>query len=422
VSDNITGLLQERAYQVEQFRSLVAAAEKRGTLTAEDKQAQERIDAEIRNLDERIAVAKDAQARGVAHLNTPAAGDVLTREQSFADSYEARHGSYGVGIDGIDAGDRDFSLGRIVAARMGRIDHRDLSDLERRALAEGSDAAGGFAVPEFLSAKLIDRVRAKAQVFNAGALTVPMESDTLNIARLAGGSTAEWKAENAPVNESDQVFERVQLRTKTAVVLQKLSQELFDDLSPEGLRVVENEIVKALALKLDFAALRGNPATDPQSPRGIAFQSGVNVVDLGANGATPTDFDFLIDALAKIRDENGDATAAIMASRTATTIDKFRDSTGQPLRKPDSVAALKFLYSNQVPVDLTHGTATNASEVYVGGFENVLIGLRYSLGIRFTVLNERYADNLQVGLLAWLRGDVALAHPEHLTVVQGVKP
>jgi HK97 family phage major capsid protein len=72
------------------------------------------------------------------------------------------------------------------------------------------------------------------------------------------------------VTESDQVYERVQLKTKTAVVLQRLSQELFEDLSPEGLKVVENEIASALALKLDLGALRGS-GVDPE-PRGSAIR------------------------------------------------------------------------------------------------------------------------------------------------------
>jgi HK97 family phage major capsid protein len=275
-------------------------------------------------------------------------------------------------------------------------------------------------VPEFLASKVIDRVRNKAQVIAAGALTIPMDSDTLNVARLATGSAAEWKLENAAVSESDQTYERVQLKAKTAVVLQRLSQELFEDLSPEGLRVIENEIAQALALKLDFAALRGS-GVDPE-PRGIRNQAGVNIVSLGANGTKPTDFDFLIDAVSAIRDENGSATAAIMASRSLTTLDKLKASDNQPLRQPEVVAELRKLVSNQIPTDLTHGTSNDTSEAYVGGFENVLIGVRPQLGIRFKVLDQRYADNLQVGLIAWLRADVALAHPEHLSVVTGIKP
>lgn len=121
-------------------------------------------------------------------------------------------------------------------------------------------------------------------------------------------------------------------------------------------------------------------------------------------------------------DANGSGSSVILTSRDLTTLDKLKDSTGQPLRQPDAVANLTKYVSNQIPTNLAHGTANNTSEVYVGGFENVLIGVRPSLSFRFRVLSERYMDRLQVGLIAWLRADVALAHPDHLSVVTGIKP
>jgi HK97 family phage major capsid protein len=417
-------VLMQRAALIDEYRDLVTAAEKRGKLTDEDTKRFDEIEVDIRYFDAVLEATRRADEDGIgpAALGGSGTDDVaLTREQRFADWYERRHGSFGIAGDGFSTLDvRDFSLGRITGALLGRLDRRELSDVEQRAMAEGIDASGGFLVPEYLSSTVIDRVRNKAQVIAAGALTVPMDSDTLNLARLAGGNSAAWKAENAPVTESDQTWERVQLKTKTAVVLQRLSQELFEDLSPEGAKVIENEIVQALALKLDLAALRGS-GTDPE-PRGIRNQTGVNIVSLGANGAIPTNYDFLIDALSAVRDANGAPSAAIYASRTAKTLDKLKDSTGQPLRQPASVAELAKFVSNQIPVNLTQGTSTDCSEGYVGDFANVLIGVRPTIGVRVKVLSERYADNLQVGLIAWIRADVGLAHPEHLSVVTGIRP
>jgi hypothetical protein len=88
----------------------------------------------------------------------------------------------------------------------------------------------------------------------------------------------------------------------------------------------------------------------------------------------------------------------------------------QPLNAPSSVAELAKFVSNQIPVNLTQGTSTDCSEAYVGDFSNVLTGVRPTIRIRVKVLSERYANNLQVGLIAWIRGDVGLAHPEHLSV------
>lgn len=426
----IHALLRERHALVEDMRSSVERAEARGGMTPDAKREIERVDSEIQKLDDRIGeLRRSHTAEGHPLATTAGRSDevALTGEQRFADWYEARHGgpglaTGGLATDSLTGGDvREFNLGNIAAALLGRVDRRDLSDAEQRALAEGVDASGGFLIPEVLSTRVIDRVRNASRVIDAGALTVGMESDTLNLARLAGGNTANWKIENDVVAQSDQTWERVQLKTKTATVLQRVSQELFEDLSPEGAKAIEFEILSALALKLDLAALRGS-GVDPE-PRGIRNQAGVNLIAFGgANGGTPANHDFLIDALASIRDDNGTPNAAIYASRTATTIDKFKDTTGQPLRQPDSVAELSKFVSNQVPVNLTTGTSTDTSEVYVADWSTVLIGLRPTVGMRVKVLSERYADNLQIGLMAWIRADVALAHPEHCAVVTGIRP
>lgn len=376
-------------------------------LEAQARELGEKIREHQRNFDPRLAI-------GVEPLDARAS-IVLTCEQRFAEWQETRRG--GTAREQID-GEGAFRLGAVARA-MVTGDRGSLTDLEQRARSLGVDANGGFLVPEPLAARVIDRVRNAARVIQAGALTVPMEVNELNLARMTGGSTAYWKSENAAVTESDQTYDRIQLKAKTAVVLQRMSQELFEDLSPEADAIIEREIALALALKLDLAVLRGS-GVDPE-PKGIRNQTGVNIVSLGANGATPTNFTFLVDAVSVVRTANGEPNAAIYSSRTQTTVDKFADTTNQPLRPPATVEELRKLVSNQIPNNLTVGTSTDCSEAYVGDWSSVLIGVRPNIGIRLRVLQERYADNLQIGLLAWLRADVALAHPEHMAVVTGIR-
>ena len=54
----------------------------------------------------------------------------------------------------------------------------------------------------------------------------------------------------------------------------------------------------------------------------------------------------------------------------------------------------------------------------MGGFEQVLIGMRIELNVR--VLSERFADKAQVGFWVWHRLDVALLHAEALGRVVGI--
>jgi hypothetical protein len=50
-----------------------------------------------------------------------------------------------------------------------------------------------------------------------------------------------------------------------------------------------------------------------------------------------------------------------------------------------------------------------------------MVGIRTDL--RFArVLDQRFADTLEIGLLAYLRADVQLQHPEGFNVITGVRP
>ena len=77
--------------------------------------------------------------------------------------------------------------------------------------------------------------------------------------------------------------------------------------------------------------------------------------------------------------------------------------------------------SAQIPDNIVQGTSADTSEVYVGAWGNLLIGVRPTIGVRIKALDQTFAGNMQVGLLAWLRADVALAHPEAFAVVTGAR-
>lgn len=319
-----------------------------------------------------------------------------------------------------DAG--DFSIGRAV---QGMITGRwEGAELERRALAEGVGASGGFLTPEPLAAEAIDRVRNRARVIEAGARTVPMTSDTLSIPRLATGVTAAWRTENTAVAESDPAFERVTFTARTLAVQVKLSYELAEDMSPESADLITDELTAALSLELDRVALRGT-GTAPE-PRGIRNQTGVEVqAHGGANGAALTNYDPLIAAAAGVQADNHEASAAILSSRTAASLATLKTGiTGDntPLTPPPYLANLRLLVSNQIPVALTVGTSTDTTELYTGDFSQLLIGVRPSIGVRLVRSAERHLDTLSHLIVAYLRADIQLQHPAAFVVTTGIRP
>lgn len=345
-------------------------------------------------------------------------GEVLTREQRVADWTRSR--PHTLGEDDLDPepGARRFALGRAVRGMVSG--HWDGAELERRVLAEGTDSAGGFLTPEILSGPIIDAVRNQARVMQAGARTVPLDSDKQSLPRIATGSTGAWRKENEEVGGTDPEFERIDFAPKTLAVLVKMSMELFEDLAVGAAEAIERDITRALAVELDRAALRGS-GVDPE-PTGILNQEGVNTKVLAANGETPTSFAPLTSAVGRLLQLNHEPNGIIYSAREATTFGELTDEQKQPLRRPSLLDGVTEFSSNQVPTNLTVGTAEEeCGEIYTGQWEHLLIGVRPQVGIRVKQLDQTFADKMQIGLLAWLRADVQLAHPAAFDVTTGVK-
>lgn len=221
--------------------------------------------------------------------------------------------------------DADFSLGRLVRGMVtGRWDD---AEIEQRALANSTNAAGGFLSPEPLANYVLDRVRNKMRTVEAGATTVPMGADTFAIPRLAGGVTPGWRNENAAVAESDAVFERVTFTARTVAVMQRISYELVQDMTPRGADLVENELIQALAVEIDRVALRGS-GTAPE-PRGVRNQTGVTVLTNAANGAAAT-YDMLVRGQSTVA-ANGFEPGAILANARLTPVARRAQGHDRPV-------------------------------------------------------------------------------------------
>ena len=296
------------------------------------------------------------------------------------------------------------------------------AEAEQRALSESVVGSGGYLLGPALMGNVVDRVRNAMQVMKAGATTIPLTSDQTYLARLATGTTpVAWHAEAGAVATSDMSFERIVFNAKTLPIIVKISAELFEDLSPEATDTIEREISQALSLELDRACLRGS-GIDPE-PQGILNQAGVTITSLGSgNGGQVSGFDTLTDAISVVRGKNIEPSAVLWASRTQQSHDKLKTSIGSYVEPPSSIAAIPRLSTNQIPTNLTVGSSSDCSEIYIGRWSDLLVGIRTDMRLQVRTLSERYIDNLQYGLLCYLRADVQLAHPESFNVLTGVRP
>ncbi len=291
----------------------------------------------------------------------------------------------------------------------------------RNALSEGTDSSGGYSVPVELMRDFVDLLRDKSVLNTAGAKTVLLESQKTNLATLINDPTAGWRAENAPVSESDLTLGNVQFVPKSLAVLVKVSRELAQD-SVNIQEILINALALGLAAQLDFAGLFGTGANNQPTGLKSVLTTASRVSNLGTNGqklsASGVKWTPILAAQQKIAASNDQATAAIMHSRTLFDLQGLTDTTGQPLRPPAVVESLPLLDSNSVPVNLTQGSATTASEIFTGNFSNLYLGLRQEL--RIEILKEAFSGNLQIGFLCHLRADWQCVKPSSFWLTQGI--
>lgn len=380
-------------------RSYDAAIRERDSILSLQRQVEQRT--------EQRAFVPATQTRTTEHSSALPPGPVLRTEQRMLPWLQAR-GRYAYQDD---QGSDTMRLGALVAAHVTG-NRSFLTDLERRALAEGTDSTGGFTVPEIVASRFIDRVRDALVVTKAGAQIVPMTSDTLHLARVAqpgiflpaaptiNAAVGGWKLENDLIDEAELLLERVTFSAHTLPLLLKMSVELFED-STNIVEIVESEMAASTALELDRVALVGT-GTAPE-PRGIKNTTGVLT---GTVPATPTNYDWLIDEVAKLWAVNEDPNALITNTTLAVAMAKFKGTDGQPLTRAAVLDGLKVFRTN--------AAGTNA---FLGDFTQLLLGMRTSFRIETSREGAGAFERLQVAVRSYIRADVQVARPKAFDVL-----
>jgi HK97 family phage major capsid protein len=303
--------------------------------------------------------------------------------------------------------------------------HSGIGSLVRSLTTTGASAL----VPQVWSSSIIDIARRQAQVINAGAETLVMDGKTLNVGRALTDPVSAWIAEGGTRTASDPTYDLVTLTANTMYCFTTATYEWLQD-APNADQIIEEQIGKSMALQWDLTALFGGAITgadgvaaaalgaqaSPPSPRGILgdllANKPANVLGNATNGTVQAIAGFwreILQALYLVKAANEQPTALLWHPKLEAYYNGLVDTLGQPLRRPDVLAALPFLTTGQIPANLTQGTGTNMSDFVVGDFRQVLLGQRLDMTLQ--VLHERYAEVGLVGFKMEFRGDIRLARP-----------
>ena len=290
----------------------------------------------------------------------------------------------------------------------------------KAALSVGTDTAGGFAVPSVVMPQILEALVPASSLLTAGAGIVPLDAGAKSFTTAAVDSipTAAWRLENGAVAESAPTFRGVVAAPKSLAFYFKVSRELLADATNLS-AALTTAIAQAFAAEMDRAGLRGT-GTNPE-PRGLLNTTGVHAVASTTNGDALAGYGKFFEGAQKLLQANANMpTAAIMSPRSLVKLGGLVDTQGQPLRRPDMLQALNLICTPAVPDNLTVGTSTDCSEIYLGDFTRMVFMLREQMSIQ--VAQELFAANGQIGFVCHARVDVAVLYPQQFAIVTGVRP
>lgn len=281
------------------------------------------------------------------------------------------------------------------------------------ALRIGTDADGGYLVPDEYEHTLIDAL-AEENIFRKLARTIQTDSGDRLIPVVSSHGKAEWMDENALVPESDDKFSQMSVSAYKLGTFIKVSDELLNDSAFDIPGYIATEFARRMGAREEEAFFTGDGS---KKPTGIfADEGGADIgVTLGSAAITA---DSLIDLFYSLRAPYRRNAVWIMNDSTVKAIRKLKDKNDQYLWQtaltagtPDTILNRPIYTSPYVP------------EIESGNKVMMFGDLKYywvvdRQGRSFKRLNELFATTGQVGFMTTQRLDGKLTLPEAIKVMQ----
>jgi HK97 family phage major capsid protein len=244
-----------------------------------------------------------------------------------------------------------------------------------------------------------------------------MSGLTSNVAlpRQSAASTATWKPETGDLDERTPAIDQVSLTPKRIGAWTKFSKQLVVQSSPDVEAFVRRDLMEAVAIGFDYAAIAGTGADD--QPTGILNTSGIGSVVGGTNGAAPT-WAHIVALMAAVA--NANAAGGQAGYLFSTKIEaKLRNtvkvaSTDSRMILEDGQTTLsgkKWEASNNVPDNLTKGSATAiCSAIIFGNWADVILA-SFGNGVDMIVDPYTLATSGQTRVVVNSLCDVGIRRP-----------
>jgi len=250
----------------------------------------------------------------------------------------------------------------------------------RRDLTVGTATAGGHLVgTDHLGDQFVDALRSRLVFNELGARFMTGLRGDVAIPKLATGVSAGFVAENGATSEVNAVFSQITMSPKSLGAFTDVSRLLMIQSDPSVEQIVRDDLLNAIAQKIEDVAIEGGGSNEPT---GITGTAGIGSVAIGTNGGAIA-WDDIVNLVKEVEVDNAAINGNTLAYLTNPKVKSLMASTAK-VASTDSVMLLdapwNSLYgynlsiTNNVPSDLTKGTGTALSAMIFGDFSQLMMG------------------------------------------------
>jgi HK97 family phage major capsid protein len=299
-------------------------------------------------------------------------------------------------------------------------------------LVEGTNAAGGFLVPDEFAARVYELIQAKTIVL-PDLETVQMNSDVMYIPKTTNGSTAYWVAETGAITASTPGYGRITLTAKKVAALINASTEILEDANVSVANLIVEQMSRDLALSIDNEILNGTGAAF------VGLRDTASFTNSYSAGNGTTSGNIGLTAISKavdtiLADNHTMPDVSYWNPRTVGSLRVLTDSTGRPMFNQETfgspllktgvvgtVYGMGVKPSTQLPINLSYGTAsaqTTCADAIVGVSKQFgIFGNRRGLTFKqdYAIANDY--NQYQVTM----RGAFSVKYPDSYCVIRAIQ-
>ena len=280
----------------------------------------------------------------------------------------------------------------------------------RNALSVGTDAKGGYTVPDEFERQLIQALE-ETNIFRQMAHVIRTDSGTHAIPIASDSGSAVWVDEGGEITDADPAFSQEALKAFKMGTLIKVSNELLNDSAFDIAAYIAERIGKRFGNAEENAFFNGTgesstPGT-PSQPTGILTSlSG----DVTTDAYTSIDFDDVFALYYKLAEPYRRNATFVTNETVMLKLMTLKDGESQyiwkpslEIGKPDTVLGRPIRTSQYMPALAGTTADKNKKVMLFGDFNYYWIADRGSRTLKR--LNELYAVTDQVGFIGTQRVD-----------------